>query len=76
MTDKPYTPDTQGSIDIPAYPTDIKIDRNGTLWVLSNRLPVFLNNSMSSDQFNYHIFLGNSSEVIKGILHYFFYKRN
>lgn len=65
-TDKAYTPDAQGSIELSAYPTDMKIDQNGTLWVLSNRLPVFLNSSLSLQQFNYHISFGNASEVIKG----------
>lgn len=66
LASKSYMQNTQGSIDSLAYPTDIKIERNGNLWVLSNRMPVFLYKALSPDQFNYHILFGKASEIIKG----------
>lgn len=66
LTNRPYQSKAQGSIALPSYPTDVKVDQTGAMWVLSNRLPMFLNSSLSLQQFNHHIFLGNSSEIIKG----------
>lgn len=72
MTNETYAPDTQGSIDLSDnnYPTDINIDYNGNLWVLSNRLPVFLYKKLSLDHFNHHVLFGKASEVIKGNLEF------
>lgn len=65
--DKTYTQENQGNINLGAFPSDIKIDKNGTLWILSNQLPAFFKNrALRSDHFNYQIWTGNASEVIKG----------
>lgn len=67
---KPYTPDTQGIIDSDSdalvFPNDLKIDRNGNLWVLSDRLPVFIYKKLNPNEFNYRILTGKVSELILG----------
>lgn len=67
---KPYTPDTQGIIDRDSnalvFPNDLKIDRNGELWVLSDRLPVFIYKTLNPDEFNTRILTGKVSELILG----------
>lgn len=67
---KPYTPDTQGIIDSDSnalvFPNDLKIDRNGELWVLSDRLPVFIYKNLNPDEFNTRILTGKVSELILG----------
>jgi len=43
---KPYNPDTQGLVDTDTdalvFPNDLKADADGNLWVLSDRMPVFI----------------------------------
>lgn len=67
---KPYTPDTQGIIDSDSdalvFPNDLKIDRDGQLWVLSDRLPVFIYKQLNADEFNTRILTGKVSELILG----------
>lgn len=67
---KPYTPDTQGIIDSDSdalvFPNDLKIDKNGNLWVLSDRLPTFIYKGLNSNEFNYRILTGKVSELILG----------
>lgn len=67
---KPYTPDTQGIIDSDSdalvFPNDLKIDRNGNLWVLSDRLPAFIYKGLNSNEFNYRILTGKVAELILG----------
>ncbi|XP_055294951.1 protein yellow [Sitodiplosis mosellana] len=69
-TSKPYTPDTQGIIDSDSdalvFPNDLKIDRNGNVWVLSDRLPVFIYKKLNPNEFNYRILTGKVSELILG----------
>lgn len=67
---KPYTPDTQGIIDSDSdalvFPNDLKIDRNGNLWVLSDRLPTFIYKQLNPNEFNYRILTGKVSDLILG----------
>lgn len=67
---KPYTADTQGIIDSDSdalvFPNDLKIDRNGNLWVLSDRLPAFIYKGLNANEFNYRILTGKVSELILG----------
>lgn len=69
-TNKPYTPDTQGIIDSDSdalvFPNDLKIDQNGNVWVLSDRLPVFIYKKLNPNEFNYRILTGKVSELILG----------
>lgn len=69
-TAKNFTPDNQGLVDSDSdalvFPNDLKVDNEGNLWVLSDRLPLFLYSSLDSEQYNYRILTGKISELIKG----------
>uniref|UniRef100_A0A182IQZ6 Protein yellow n=1 Tax=Anopheles atroparvus TaxID=41427 RepID=A0A182IQZ6_ANOAO len=62
--------DTQGLVDSDSdalvFPNDLKVDTEGTLWVLSDRLPMFIFTSLDEQQYNYRILVGETQEMIKG----------
>lgn len=66
----PLNADTQGLVDSDSdalvFPNDLKVDTEGTLWVLSDRLPMFIFTSLDADQYNYRILVGETREMIKG----------
>lgn len=67
---KPYTEENQGLVDSDSdalvFPNDLKVDNNGTLWVLSDRMPIFLYKQLDPKQFNYRILRAKTSEIIQG----------
>ncbi|XP_058455600.1 protein yellow [Malaya genurostris] len=69
-TAKPLNPDTQGLVDSDSdalvFPNDLKVDNEGNVWVLSDRLPLFIFTSLDPEQYNYRILTGKISEIIKG----------
>lgn len=69
-TNKPFNPDTQGLVDTDSdalvFPNDLKIDSNDNLWVLSDRMPVFIYKKLKPDEFNYRILNGKISDLILG----------
>uniref|UniRef100_A0A8D8VX93 Protein yellow n=1 Tax=Cacopsylla melanoneura TaxID=428564 RepID=A0A8D8VX93_9HEMI len=48
------------------YPMDVRVDRNGILWVLSNKLPAFLYSNLKPDEVNIRIFKSLVRNAIKG----------
>lgn len=67
---KPYNPDTQGIVDTDSdalvFPNDLKVDVDGNLWVLSDRMPIFLYKKLNPAEFNYRILKGKVSDLILG----------
>ncbi|XP_031623400.1 protein yellow-like [Contarinia nasturtii] len=67
---KPYTPDNQGILDSDSdalvFPNDLKIDRNGNVWVLSDRLPIFIYKKLNPNEYNYRILTGKVGNLILG----------
>ena len=65
---KPYT-GNQGIVDRDHetlfYPNDLKVSRDGILYVLSNRQPVFVYGTLKDDV-NFRILSGRTSEIISG----------
>uniref|UniRef100_A0A182PPU1 Yellow protein n=1 Tax=Anopheles epiroticus TaxID=199890 RepID=A0A182PPU1_9DIPT len=65
----PLNADTQGLVDSDSdalvFPNDLKVDNEGTLWVLSDRLPMFIFTSLDEQQYNYRILVGETREIIK-----------
>lgn len=64
-----YTQNNHGSISVLGYPADIKIQdpSKGVMWILTNQLPAFLKNkTLSTNEFNYRILFGKTSEIISG----------
>ncbi|XP_055596515.1 protein yellow [Uranotaenia lowii] len=64
------TTDTQGLVDSDSdalvFPNDLKVDTEGNLWVLSDRLPLFIFTTLDPEQYNYRILTGQVKDVIKG----------
>lgn len=69
-TAKTLNPDSQGLVDSDSdalvFPNDLKVDSEGNLWVLSDRLPMFIFTSLDPEQYNYRILTGHVSDIIKG----------
>lgn len=67
---KPFNPHTQGIISMDSYvldyPNDLKIDRNGYLWVLADRMPAYIYNKLNPLEFNFHILKGKISDLVAG----------
>lgn len=66
---KPFTKDNQGLVasdsELLVFPNELRIDDDGNLLVLSNRLPVFMFNKLKPG-LNYRILMGKTTEIIKG----------
>lgn len=66
---KPFTIENQGLVasdsELLVFPNDLRIDDEGNLFVLSNRLPVFMFSSLKPG-FNYRILMGKTTDIIKG----------
>ncbi|XP_066588473.1 protein yellow-like [Prorops nasuta] len=48
------------------FPNDLKVDQNGNVWVLSDRLPAFMYSQLDPNDFNFRILTGSVQEAIKG----------
>ncbi|KAH8241132.1 hypothetical protein KR026_012633 [Drosophila bipectinata] len=53
------------SNDTMIFPSDIKVDDQKRLWVLSNKLPVFIYDELFYGSINFRIFMANVSEAVK-----------
>lgn len=66
---KEYSPEYQHLVtsdDVTfIFPNDLKVDRESNLWVLTDRLPVFIYRSLDTDSINVYIFKGSVKEIIK-----------
>lgn len=66
---KPFTIQNQGLVandsELLVFPNDLRIDDVGNLFVLSNRMPVFMFSSLKPG-FNYRILMGKTADIIKG----------
>uniref|UniRef100_A0A336N022 CSON011032 protein n=1 Tax=Culicoides sonorensis TaxID=179676 RepID=A0A336N022_CULSO len=69
-TKKPYTADNQGMVDSDQtaleFPNDLKVDNEGNLWVISDRMPRWLLNNEILEDDNYRILTGKTELLIKG----------
>lgn len=67
---KDYSPETNAVIvsdhNTMVFPNDLKVDKNGTLWVLTDRLPEFLFSHLDYDEDNFRILKASTEDVIKG----------
>ncbi|KAJ0176845.1 hypothetical protein K1T71_008024 [Dendrolimus kikuchii] len=48
------------------YPTDIKVDYNDNLWILSNRMPIWMYGKLDPEDINFRVF---SAKVVDAISH-------
>ncbi|CAK1579916.1 unnamed protein product [Parnassius mnemosyne] len=59
-TNKDYNMKNQGRIfmndETMVYPTDIKVDYNDSLWILSNRMPIWMYGKLDPNEVNFRVF--------------------
>ncbi|CAK1596075.1 unnamed protein product [Parnassius mnemosyne] len=73
-TKKPYHKRTMGIVatntETLVFPNDVKIDqeKRQSLWVISNRLPMFQAESLSDDDYNYRIMFADTMEAVQGTI--------
>lgn len=48
------------------FPNDLKIDPNGNIWVLSDRLPQFMYSRLDPEDYNFRILTGSLKEAVQG----------
>ncbi|XP_028164773.1 protein yellow [Ostrinia furnacalis] len=69
-SNKEYNMVNQGRIymneDTMVYPTDIKVDYNDSVWILSNRLPIWMYSKLNPNEVNFRVF---SAPVLDAISH-------
>lgn len=68
-TKKPFTAENQGVVaeddeDL-VYPNDLRIDGEGNLLVLSNRMPLFIYSELPAGEVNYRVLAMKTTELIK-----------
>ncbi|XP_014367556.2 protein yellow-like isoform X1 [Papilio machaon] len=71
---KPYNKKTMGVVamntETLVFPNDIKIDQEQqqSVWVISNRLPMFQDGSLSDDDYNYRIMYVDTTQAVQGTI--------
>ncbi|KAG6456387.1 protein yellow [Manduca sexta] len=69
-SNKEYLMKNQGRIymndETMVYPTDIKVDYNDTLWILSNKMPIWMYDKLDPNEVNFRVF---SAPVLDAISH-------
>ncbi|XP_017039979.1 L-dopachrome tautomerase yellow-f2 [Drosophila ficusphila] len=58
-TTKPISAENYGSVDSNAldmiYPSDLSIDEEGTIWVMSNSMPIFIYSTLDTNIYNFRV---------------------
>ncbi|XP_063706492.1 protein yellow-like [Culicoides brevitarsis] len=66
----PYAPENHDIIDKDdvtlVFPSDVKIDETSTVWVMSDRMPVFLIAELDYTDINFRIFSGSLQSLVEG----------
>ncbi|XP_023719985.1 protein yellow isoform X2 [Cryptotermes secundus] len=66
---KEYSPEYQHLVtsdnETFIFPNDLKVDRGSNLWVLIDRLPIFIYRGLDPESINFYIFKGSVKEIIK-----------
>ncbi|XP_030751704.1 protein yellow [Sitophilus oryzae] len=69
-TNPKYTMESQGRIymdnETMIFPNDVKVDNEGNLWVLSDRLPIFMYSALDKNDYNFRIMTAKVPDAIKG----------
>lgn len=71
-TNRPFTPDNHGIVHLDneemIYPADLKIDTEGNLWVISNRLPIWIYSRLNTTDVNYRIWRQSAFRAAAGTI--------
>lgn len=69
-TATPYTPQNHGIVDRDddalVFPADVKVDETNTVWVISDRMPVFLIAELDYTDINFRIFSAPLDSLTQG----------
>ncbi|CAK1604337.1 unnamed protein product [Parnassius mnemosyne] len=69
-SNKPYTPENNPLLfsdpELYEFPNDVKIDNEGSLWIISDKMPRFIFKSLDPNEVNYRIFSINATDAIAG----------
>lgn len=71
-TRKPYMKITSGAVasnsETLVFPNDVKVDQEErqSVWVISNRLPMFQAGPLDPDDYNYRILFADTEEAVRG----------
>lgn len=69
-TNPSYTMESQGRVYMDnvtmLFPNDVKVDNEGNVWVLSDKLPVFMYSTLDYNDVNFRIMSAKVSDAIKG----------
>nr|CAH7712509.1 unnamed protein product [Callosobruchus chinensis] len=69
-TNPNYTMESQGRVfmsnETMVFPNDIKVDANDTLWVMSDKLPVFMYEKLNPNEYNFRILNSTVADAIRG----------
>lgn len=69
-TNPSYTMPSQGRIfmsnETMVFPSDLKVDQNNTLWVFSNKFPVFMYDHLNYEEYNFRILNQTVADAIRG----------
>lgn len=47
-------------------PVDIKLDEDGFIWLIWNRMPQYVLKKLNYEDYNYRVLSGRASDLIKG----------
>lgn len=66
----PYSPEYHDIVDVDdnslVFPCDVKIDENRDVWVMSDRMPIFLIANLDFNDVNFRIFQAPLNKLIEG----------
>ncbi|CAD7084268.1 unnamed protein product [Hermetia illucens] len=48
------------------YPSDITVDMDGTLWAMTNSMPVFIYSKLDTNQYNFRVWRQEAGKAIQG----------
>ncbi|GLV41824.1 yellow-b [Carabus blaptoides fortunei] len=69
-TNPTYNMESQGRVYMSnvtmVFPNDIKVDADGNLWVLSDRLPQFMYSKLNENEVNFRILTASVQDAIRG----------
>ncbi|XP_037948418.1 L-dopachrome tautomerase yellow-f2-like isoform X2 [Teleopsis dalmanni] len=71
-TRKPFSAENHGTVAQDEarmiYPSDLTIDDNGTIWVMTNSMPLFIYSTLDSNTFNFRVWKQNVYEAAKNTI--------
>ncbi|KAH8318747.1 hypothetical protein KR074_005246 [Drosophila pseudoananassae] len=67
---QPFTVENHGTVDSNArdmiYPSDLSIDDEGTIWVMSNSMPIFIYSTLDTNEYNFRIWKQSTRVAKRG----------